>query len=135
MAGNLFCYRIYQGSNVSRCKESRIMSITLLCPDCGARLKLADEHLGKAIRCPKCRGIIETQPSQGIVAKLPPEPVAPRAPFAPRPKKRFKKKEYEPRVPVRTLVGLGVGGVGFLLVVGFIIWFVRYGYHFRMSGI
>jgi hypothetical protein len=95
-----------------------------------------DEHLGKAIRCPKCRGVIETQPSQGIVASLPPEPVAPCAPFALRPKKRrFKKKEYEPRVPVRTLVGLGIGGFCFLAAVGFVIWFVRYGYHYRMAGI
>jgi hypothetical protein len=112
------------------------MSSLVMCPDCGASRRVADEYLGKAIRCSKCRGVIETQPSQGIVATLPPEPAAPRAPFAPRPRKRrFKKKEYEPRFPVRTVVAIGVGGFCFLLAAGFVFWFVRYGYHFRMPGI
>src|SRR5437763_144619 len=115
------------------------MPTLVSCPDCQVNLRVPDQHLGKAIRCPKCRGVIETQApesqaAEGVVAALPPEPVLPRAPVAPRRKKRLKKK-YEPRFPVRTAVGLGIGGF-FMLVVGiFVFWFVRYGTHFRMAGI
>src|SRR5262245_10460795 len=91
-------------------KEPHIAGPVLF-PDCAAKLRVPEEHWGQAIRCPKCRGIIETEPSsQGIVAVLPPQPVASRAPFAPSSRKRRFKRKYDPRFPVRTIVGMGVGG-------------------------
>src|SRR5438445_927031 len=115
------------------------MPTLVSCPDSQANLRVPDQHLGKAIRCPKCRGVIETraverQAAEGVVAALPPGPVLPRAPFAPRRKKRLKKK-YEPRFPVRTAVGLGIGGFFMLLVGAFVFWFVRYGIHYGMAAI
>jgi hypothetical protein len=106
---------------------------------------VADEHLGKAIRCGKCQRVIETHASENIVATLPPEPVVaasppepvlPRAPFAPRRKRRLKKKDYQRhRFPVRTAVAIGLGGFCFLVAAGFAFWFVRYGTRFRLAGI
>jgi predicted Zn finger-like uncharacterized protein len=109
------------------------MSISVVCPDCGASLKVADEHVGKAVRCGKCRGIIETQSSRGIVAVLPPEAIAPQPPFQTRlRKRRLKKKDlHRHRFPVRVAVGLGLGGIFFILVGVFVYWVVRYGFDFR----
>src|SRR5437588_3618081 len=115
------------------------MPTLVSCPDCQVNLRVPDQHLGKAIRCPKCRGVIETQApesqaAESVVAALPPEPVLPRAPFAPRRKRRLKKK-YEPRFPVRTAVAIGLGGFCLLLAAAFVFWFVHYGTRFRMAGI
>src|SRR5262249_29471590 len=34
------------------------MSITLTCPSCGQMCAVADEHAGKQVACPRCRGVI-----------------------------------------------------------------------------
>lgn len=107
------------------------MSISMKCPDCGANLKVPDDHWGKAIRCAKCLRVIETDVSEDEISARPSEPVAPRAPFGNQLRKRRFKNKYDPRFPVRTAVALGVGGVCFLLAGGFVFWFVRYGFHFR----
>jgi predicted Zn finger-like uncharacterized protein len=117
--------------------EYRNMSITVSCPECGTNLKVADEHLGKAIRCGKCQQVIETYKTENVHAIRPAEEVLPRAPFDAHVRKRRLKKKasYQPRFPARTVIGIGLGGLSFILAVGFIYWFVRYGYHFRAAVI
>ena len=62
------------------------MSIDIQCPECGAKLKLADDIAkAKRVRCPKCKGIFQP----GNVAPV--KPVESEPPRDARPKKRTKR--------------------------------------------
>jgi hypothetical protein len=113
------------------------MSITISCPDCGASLKVADEHQGKAIRCGQCHRVIETQVRGDWIAVASPEAIVPRAPFQNQLRKRRVKRKgsYQPRFPIRKAIGIGVGSLCFFLAAGFVYWFVRHGHHFRAPTI
>ncbi|MBI3410602.1 MAG: hypothetical protein HY040_19875 [Planctomycetes bacterium] len=68
------------------------MSITLTCPSCSQMCAVADEHAGKQVACPRCRGVISV-PAAGTVpagtvpaapVNIPPlpPPAAATSPFA-----------------------------------------------------
>src|SRR5262249_4632173 len=63
------------------------MSITLTCPSCGQMCAVADEHAGKQVACPRCRGVISVPTGAGAAAAASPAsaPAAPpvRAPSIP----------------------------------------------------
>jgi len=44
--------------------------ITVVCPQCGNRMRSSSEHVGRQGRCPSCRSLIEIQPAGGT-ASLP----------------------------------------------------------------
>jgi hypothetical protein len=55
------------------------------CPDCGRKLRVPDNLIGKKVRCPGCQGVLVAAPaSGGTPAKEPPQPAA-RRPAAPPP--------------------------------------------------
>ena len=47
------------------------MSIKILCQSCGATLKVADESVGKSVRCPRCKEEfrVRRQPQDGFGPK------------------------------------------------------------------
>lgn len=49
------------------------MPIRLVCPSCSAALSVKDEYAGRAVKCPKCGGVI---PASGAAA-VPPRPAPP----------------------------------------------------------
>ncbi|HEY1188126.1 MAG TPA: MJ0042-type zinc finger domain-containing protein [Gemmata sp.] len=52
------------------------MPIRLVCPSCSAALSIKDEYAGRAVKCPKCGGVIPaSQP--GATAPPPSQPVPP----------------------------------------------------------
>lgn len=60
------------------------MSLSLTCPHCDGKLRVADNLAGKKIKCPKCATIFPVPASEkeAIVAEIPPaEPSAPIADF------------------------------------------------------
>ncbi len=60
------------------------MPIRLVCPSCSATLSVKDEYAGRAIKCPKCAGVIPaSQP--GAAPPLPPAAAAPPPPPPPPP--------------------------------------------------
>jgi hypothetical protein len=56
------------------------MPIELTCPSCGKQLRLADEHAGKAGRCPACQATFQI-PTAGEQAAASPFGGAPTQPF------------------------------------------------------
>ena len=57
------------------------MPIRLTCPSCSATLSVKDEHAGRAVKCPKCGGIIPAaQPAAPSAADPPPPPTTEAAP-------------------------------------------------------
>lgn len=58
------------------------MPVRLTCPSCSAALSVKDEHAGRAIKCPKCGGVI---PASAPAAPAAPPPPAPPAPLPPEP--------------------------------------------------
>jgi hypothetical protein len=42
------------------------MAITVVCPGCGSQLRVRDEYLGRAMKCPKCAGRVETGPVDAV---------------------------------------------------------------------
>ncbi|AMV29260.1 tRNA-anti-like protein [Gemmata sp. SH-PL17] len=65
------------------------MPVRLVCPSCSATLSVKDEFAGRAVRCPKCGGVIPATPSGASApppsrAVMPPIPV-PEPPPAPPP--------------------------------------------------
>ena len=56
------------------------MSITLTCPGCGQMCAVADEHAGKQVACPRCRGVISV-PAAGS-PPAPPAAISPAAPVS-----------------------------------------------------
>lgn len=60
------------------------MPIRLVCPSCSAALSVKDEYAGRAVKCPKCGGVIPastpgavSSPSKPSVPALPPPPPEP----------------------------------------------------------
>lgn len=56
------------------------MPITFACP-CGSTLKVGDEHGGRRVRCPVCRGLSDA-PAAAAPVPPPPRPLAARVPTA-----------------------------------------------------
>jgi hypothetical protein len=50
------------------------MSISLTCPECSGKLKVADNLAGKKIKCPKCSAVfpVSAPEEEGITAETPP---------------------------------------------------------------
>ncbi len=67
------------------------MPVRITCPSCSATLSVKDEFAGRAVRCPKCAGIIPPAPAPPTVsepeavATVPPPPPAPAEPEEPAP--------------------------------------------------
>lgn len=60
------------------------MPIRLVCPSCSAALSVKDEYAGRAVKCPKCGGVIPaSQP--GAAAPAPSKPAMPALPPPPAP--------------------------------------------------
>lgn len=57
------------------------MPIRITCPSCSAVLSVRDENAGRAVRCPKCDGVIPV-PVPAPPPEPPPEPAAPPPPPA-----------------------------------------------------
>lgn len=53
------------------------MSITLTCPSCGQMCAVADEHAGKQVACPRCRGVISVPAAGTAPAGTPPAGIVP----------------------------------------------------------
>jgi predicted Zn finger-like uncharacterized protein len=51
------------------------MSISLACPECNGKLKVADNLAGKKIKCPKCSTVfpVPAQEAEAITAEIPPD--------------------------------------------------------------
>jgi hypothetical protein len=50
------------------------MAVQTKCPDCKNRYTLADNLVGKKIRCQACKTVFEVQPAEQVAAKPPPRP-------------------------------------------------------------
>lgn len=125
------------------------MPVAIHCPDCGRKLKVPDDVLGKKIRCPACKSpfiasaeeeeAIESPRQKVSAGRVRREPAPARAEAGrrrsavnedssdeeevPRPKKR-KAKKREASSP-RLALWLGLGGAGVLAVVltaGIVLW-------------
>src|SRR5262245_11595085 len=59
------------------------MSITLTCPSCGQMCAVADEHAGKQVACPRCRGVISVPAGTATATPGAGTPVAAPVPGAP----------------------------------------------------
>lgn len=60
------------------------MPIRLVCPSCSAALSVKDEYAGRAVKCPKCAGVIPASQS-GAAAPTPSRPAMPAVPPPPAP--------------------------------------------------
>lgn len=60
------------------------MPIRLVCPSCSAALSVKDEYAGRAVKCPKCGGVIPAS-SAGAAAPTPSKPAMPSLPTSPPP--------------------------------------------------
>jgi phage FluMu protein Com len=50
------------------------MTISLICPECSGNLRIADNLVGKKIKCPKCSAVFAVPaPEEAITAEIPPE--------------------------------------------------------------
>lgn len=100
------------------------MPIVISCPDCAKKLKLADQHAGKKIKCPGCGGAIKVPAGEEIpeLAPIEEEPEREERPRrhrkdaeedeAPRRKKKRKAESAGPSL-LPWLIG---GGAGVLLI-------------------
>lgn len=67
------------------------MPVRVTCPSCSAGLSIRDEFAGRAVKCPRCGGLIPPQPAVATVseaeavATVPPPPEPPPPPPAPEP--------------------------------------------------
>src|SRR5437588_801232 len=63
------------------------MPIIVACPSCGGKLRVADDLLGRKVRCPGCNGTFDAAaPEPNPSAQAPPPPLAP-PPRPPRPER------------------------------------------------
>lgn len=78
------------------------MPIRITCPSCSATLSVKDEFAGRAVKCPKCAGIIPPQQAPATASE--PEAVAalPPPPAPPEPKKAPAEPSDEPEKPAKT---------------------------------
>jgi hypothetical protein len=81
------------------------MPVRVTCPACAATLSIRDEYAGRAVKCPKCAGLIPPQPAAPptvseaeSVATVPPPPAPPEPAPEPAPDVSAK-AESEPAPP------------------------------------
>jgi predicted Zn finger-like uncharacterized protein len=100
------------------------MPITVECPSCATRLKVADQHAGRRVKCPKC-GTVMSVPALGggprPAAAATPRPARPARQPAPPPVEELP-EEPEPSGPAPKKsrkglwIGLGIGCSALLLL-------------------
>ena len=70
------------------------MPIRLVCPSCSAALSVKDEYAGRAVKCPKCGGVIPASQA-GAAAATPSKPAMPVLPPPPPPRPAFETVDDE----------------------------------------
>jgi predicted Zn finger-like uncharacterized protein len=84
------------------------MPIRIVCPSCSAALSVKDEFAGRAVKCPKCGGVIPPSqpaaptPAAPAAAAPSPPPAAPAAPPPPEPQKSPFEGLDEPAKPAKS---------------------------------